>query len=101
MVRSALDEEEAEFFVINAGVNSECAWNLQQRLDDILACDPDIVTIMIGTNDWKGIYNEKWARESQQSQHLPQAPTKQFFEDSLRAILSALGGRRPNNARDE
>ena len=30
--------------------------------------------IMIGTNDWKGIYNVEWGRGSLVGQKLPQVP---------------------------
>ena len=30
-------------------------WNMRQRLGEILACQPDFLTIMAGTNDWKAI----------------------------------------------
>jgi len=40
------------FEIVNAGQNGETAAGLLQRLDrDILSCNPDIITIMIGTND--------------------------------------------------
>lgn len=40
------------FDIVNAGQNGETAEGLLKRLDkDILSCDPDIVTILIGTND--------------------------------------------------
>ena len=36
---------------INAGVNSELAYNLLGRIDPIIGINPDIVIILIGTND--------------------------------------------------
>ncbi|MGY4857374.1 SGNH/GDSL hydrolase family protein [Cryobacterium sp. AP23] len=36
---------------VNAGINSDLAWNLLQRLDAIIACQLEVVTILIGTND--------------------------------------------------
>jgi len=36
---------------VNAGINSDLAYSVVQRIDDILACKPKIVTVLIGTND--------------------------------------------------
>ncbi len=36
---------------INAGINADLTWNLNQRIDDIIKHTPDYVTILIGTND--------------------------------------------------
>jgi lysophospholipase L1-like esterase len=38
-------------FFYNAGVNSDLTFTLLKRLDDIIATKPDIVTVLIGTND--------------------------------------------------
>ncbi len=37
--------------VVNAGVAGDLAWNVLQRIDTVIRCDPDIVTLMVGTND--------------------------------------------------
>ena len=37
--------------VVNAGVAGDLAWNVLQRLDSVVRCDPDTVTVMVGTND--------------------------------------------------
>ena len=81
------------FFVVNAGVNSQCSWNLRARIDDVIACDPDVITIMIGTNDWKGMYNTSWGTATVKSQSLPQALSPTFYRENLRAILSSVTAR--------
>ena len=95
-VRDALGDG---FFVVNGGVNSECSWNLRQRIDDALACDPDVVTIMIGTNDYKGIYDASWGAATVRSQRLPQALSPAFYRDNLRAVLASVTARRPGKPR--
>jgi lysophospholipase L1-like esterase len=42
---------ESEFEVVNAGQNSDLAWNLLHRLDEVVAAQPDYVVILSGTND--------------------------------------------------
>lgn len=37
--------------VFNAGINSDLAESLLRRLDDVVAVRPDLVTVLIGTND--------------------------------------------------
>ena len=45
-----------------------------------------VVTLMIGTNDWKGIHHPPWGRASVPSHGLPQPPTPEWFEARERAI---------------
>ena len=49
MLEQALGDQGYEF--VNAGWNGDLAYNLGARLDDIIDCNPDVVTILIGTND--------------------------------------------------
>jgi lysophospholipase L1-like esterase len=37
--------------VFNAGVNADLTYTLLNRIDDVIACKPDFITILIGTND--------------------------------------------------
>ena len=37
--------------ILNAGINGNKVYHVEQRLDEVIACEPDIVTLMIGTND--------------------------------------------------
>lgn len=37
--------------VFNAGINSDLAETLLRRLDDVVSVNPDLVTVLIGTND--------------------------------------------------
>ncbi|GGZ28245.1 SGNH/GDSL hydrolase family protein [Streptomyces poonensis] len=40
---------------VNAGANGDTGADLLERVDsDIVACDPDLVTVLIGTNDVRG-----------------------------------------------
>ena len=74
--------------VVNAGVNGELAWNLLQRLDDIIACQPDVVTVLIGTNDAAAHIDESWQADYVKRQHLPQQPTLDWYEESLERIVT-------------
>mmetsp|Transcript_164 Transcript_164/g.250 ORF Transcript_164/g.250 Transcript_164/m.250 type:complete len:393 (-) Transcript_164:158-1336(-) len=39
--------------VLNAGVNMQCIENVKARLDEVIACKPSHVTVLVGTNDMK------------------------------------------------
>jgi acyl-CoA thioesterase I len=75
---------------VNAGVNGELAWNLLARLDDVIACRPSAVTILIGTNDALAQISAAWSDAFVKAQRLPQRPTAQWYEDNLRAIVGRL-----------
>jgi lysophospholipase L1-like esterase len=40
-----------QYYFINAGRNADLTYTLINRLDSIIACQPDILTLLIGTND--------------------------------------------------
>ena len=48
---SALRKQDNSKVYINAGINADLTWNLNQRIDDIIKHNPDYITILIGTND--------------------------------------------------
>jgi lysophospholipase L1-like esterase len=75
---------------VNAGVTSDLAWNLGQRLDEIVACQPDVVTILIGTNDAAAQIDASWRRGYVKAQHLPQDPSLPWFAEELEAIVRRL-----------
>ncbi|GMH72095.1 hypothetical protein TrST_g750 [Triparma strigata] len=51
-----------ELAIVNCGQNSIATDTvLNERVDWVVACDPKYVSVMIGTNDIKGIYKPEWA----------------------------------------
>lgn len=52
MLRARLAPQGHE--VVNAGVNGDTSAGLRARLDEIIACAPNAVTVLIGTNDIRG-----------------------------------------------
>ena len=75
---------------VNAGVNGNLAWNLLARLDDIIACRPLAVTVLIGTNDALAQISESWSDRYMKERLLPQRPSAQWYEDNLRQIIDRL-----------
>lgn len=79
--------------VVNAGINSELAYNVTQRLDAIVACDPDYITILIGTNDANTSLSPRTAQRAIKEMRLPQPPTREWFRENLLKVCTELSTR--------
>jgi lysophospholipase L1-like esterase len=88
LVAGKLDTK--RYVLVNAGINSELAYNVLQRLDEIIKCKPDFVTILIGTNDANGTMSEKNAARAVKDMKLPQKPTPEWYRENLTAIVKKL-----------
>lgn len=76
--------------LVNAGINGELAYNVLQRLDDIIACEPDVITILIGTNDSNKSLDEPSAVRAMREFHLPEPPTAERYRENLTAVCRRL-----------
>ena len=74
-LRSRPELEGWEF--INAGQNGDTSLELLKRLDSIVRCQPDAVTVLIGSNDVRAGFS---------------AVEERAFEENVRAILARLNG---------
>ena len=75
---------------VNAGANGELAFNLAERLDDIVALDPDAVTVLVGTNDVNATFGFQAAIGYMATKRLPEMPSPTFFRENLVGIVRAL-----------
>ncbi len=75
---------------INAGINGEFAYNVLQRLNPILQCQPDVITILIGTNDAYGSLTLQRQNKEQKKWKLPELPDAFTYRRYLTAIVSEL-----------
>jgi lysophospholipase L1-like esterase len=75
---------------INAGINGNLAYNLLQRLDSIIACRPDIVTLLIGTNDVNATFSQEWEDLYRKEQNLPERPTLAWYRHNVERIVDRL-----------
>jgi lysophospholipase L1-like esterase len=80
----------AGFEFVNAGVNGNLAWNVLQRLDDVIARRPDMVTLLVGTNDVNATLFPRWEKAYRRQQHIPQTPTLDWYRECIDAILGRL-----------
>lgn len=78
-------------WVVNAGQNSITSWViLQERLQACMACYPDYIVIMIGTNDVLAVCSPSAANAQIRDFHLPEPPTMENFRRNLSAIMDFL-----------
>jgi len=75
---------------INAGHNGDVAWNVAQRLEPVIACDPDYAIVLVGSNDVMAACHPDDAAEYVKSGGLPQAPDIGWYEGQLREIVRRL-----------
>jgi lysophospholipase L1-like esterase len=78
------------FEFVNAGVNGNLAWNVLQRLDAVIARRPDVVTLLVGTNDVNATLNEKWQGRYRKEQRLPLRANLAWYRENVAAILDRL-----------
>ena len=79
-----------DYLFVNAGINSELAYNVTQRLDAVIALKPDYVTILIGSNDVLGSLGDRSARRYIKKWKLPQTPDRPWFRENLERIVARL-----------
>ncbi len=91
MISERLNDQ--EYDIVNAGVNTNLAWNLLQRLDEIIECEPELITILIGTNDANASQSEDDAKFYVKSMELPRMPDKDWYRESLQKIVTTLQDR--------
>ncbi|NHJ86445.1 MAG: lysophospholipase [Asgard group archaeon] len=89
LVSSQLGED---YYYINAGINGQVAYNVLQRIDSIIACKPDFITLLIGTNDAHHEIN-LYKLNPQRNLNLPQHPSKEFYKENLIKIIQLLKGK--------
>lgn len=75
---------------VNAGINGNLAYNVLQRVDDIIACRPTVVTLLIGTNDVNATISPEWEASYRRDQHIPQTPTLAWYRVNVAQILERL-----------
>ncbi|HTI22887.1 MAG TPA: SGNH/GDSL hydrolase family protein [Kutzneria sp.] len=82
---------------VNAGVNYDLAYSVRARLDHVMAERPDIVCVLVGTNDANATLGDSNRRLVTLLKRPPGRPTAQRFAEDLTAIARDL--REQTNAR--
>ena len=77
-------------YAINGGENRDLSYNLLQRIDSVINCQPDFVTILIGTNDMYGALSKENGDRAIKVRSLPQTPTYDWYISNLKRIVKIL-----------
>jgi acyl-CoA thioesterase I len=75
---------------INAGINGDLVYNAIKRIQPILDCKPDYISILIGSNDAMGSMSETSGMKYVGFKQLPQLPDFEFFRKNLHELLMLL-----------
>jgi acyl-CoA thioesterase I len=75
---------------VNAGLNGELAYNVRQRLEEVIACRPSWITLMVGTNDVYAALSTANAHETMAQMGLPERPSREAFRRYLTEICLQL-----------
>jgi acyl-CoA thioesterase I len=75
--------------LVNAGWSGFLTHSLLRELDAVIECRPDIVVVMVGTNDVMASMSEAW-RESYRRQEPPTHPTLETYRTWLDQIVRRL-----------
>ena len=87
---SDLHSKDQSRIYINAGINGDLAWNLYLRIEDIINCNPDKITILIGTNDAMGSQSDAMGDDYIKRKGLPRIPSIEWYEENYELIIDSL-----------
>jgi len=76
---------------LNEGINGDVVWQVQQRVKPIQACKPDVVILMIGTNDAMASFDKKSGERYKRNNKLPETPTFKNYQKLLPELIDSLG----------
>ena len=85
-----LRKEFPEDIFLNEGINGNTAWQVLQRIDPILALKPDIVILMIGSNDSMGSFDKKSGIRYMRDNNLPEIPTLEKYKHQISELIEKL-----------
>jgi lysophospholipase L1-like esterase len=78
--------------IFNAGKNSDLTYTLLQRIDDVIACKPNYITILIGTNDINATMGKKMEKRYQSLGKIDKntSPNFEGFKSNYIEIIKQL-----------
>lgn len=82
--------EPGSFVFINAGINSQLAYNVYKNLDSAIACQPSYVTLLVGTNDVNSTRSTQNAQSYIEKWQLPKTPDFEFYKENIKKIVGKL-----------
>ena len=86
----AKDTDLNNFIFINEGINSQLAYNLLNKVDNVVKTKPNDIFILIGTNDCKASLSDAEYQRYNKLWKLPVKPTKEWFANNLQDLIEKL-----------
>jgi len=86
----SLRREYPEDTFLNEGINGDVVWQVQQRIKPILACKPDVVIIMIGSNDAMASFDIDSGKRYKSNNKLPEVPTFKSYQKFLPELIDSF-----------
>src|SRR6185312_6168835 len=78
---------------VNAGVNYDLAFSVLNRLDGVVSHRPDVVCVLVGTNDANATLGASNRRLVTLLKRPPARPTAERYQEDLTAIARELKAR--------
>lgn len=72
------------------GANGDFAYNLSRHLDAVVADPPEVITVLIGTNDARASLAGHPIERAMKSKQLPQRPSAGWSQQCLGAVVERL-----------
>ncbi|MWA08192.1 GDSL-type esterase/lipase family protein [Streptomyces sp. BA2] len=72
------------------GANGDFVYNLSRRLDAVVADPPDVITVLIGTNDARASLAGYPVERAMKRKQLPERPSAGWFQQCLGAVVERL-----------
>jgi lysophospholipase L1-like esterase len=76
--------------IVNAGVNYEPSSLLASRIADLAAQNPDLITLLTGTNDMRALLSDKDRAALRERWKLTSDPTREAYRANLAAIVQTI-----------
>ena len=88
LLEESLDKGEYRF--VNCGVNNDFSYNLLERVDQVIALQPQVVTILIGTNDVIATLDAVGLEVGLLIKRLPQPPGLEWYRANVEETVERL-----------
>ena len=75
---------------INAGVSGDTSYMVLQRMEDVVACQPEIVIVACGANDAAAYISPAWMMSYLKGGKSPLIPTAERFAENMATIFGRL-----------
>jgi lysophospholipase L1-like esterase len=87
------DSELSHYIFINEGINSQLAYQLLGKIDNVVKTKPHDIFILIGSNDCIASLNDEEYKRYNRTWNLPVRPTKDWFVTNLENLIDKLKSR--------